>query len=395
MEHIPKGELGDRYSRLQAKMASAGLNAVFILQNADLFYFAGTVQDAFLCIPCEGLPLFFVRRDYERARAESALDYIYPFQSLKQIPDLLKGQGVEKLERVGLELDVLPVNHYFRIQNAFSGVKFADASFLIRRVRAIKSPYEIGLMRRAAHICDLMACILPRVVKVGMTELELAAEIEAEARRHGHQGFVRFRRFNHESFYGHLLAGESGAIPAYIDSATGGSGLSPAFGQGPGSHRIQAHEPILLDYPGVYQGYLADQSRLFAIGGLPEDLGRAYGAALKILEEVIRHLKPGASSEAVYKAAVALAEELGYSAYFMNYGTAQVPHIGHGIGSEIDEFPFLARGFNMALEPGMTIAVEPKLVFPGRGVVGIEDTFLITDGGCESLTFSGRDLVIL
>ncbi len=395
METTPKWELEERNLRLQRRMASSGLDAVFIVQNADLFYFTGTVQEGLLFIGCEGPPLFLVRRSYERAVAESALEHIQSFQSLKEAADLVKGHGLRHLKRVGLELDVLPVIQYQRLERVFPGIEFVDASPIIRQVRAVKSPYEIGLMREAADICDIMACHLREIVKEGMTEIELAADIEAEARRSGHQGFVRFRRFNHESFYGHLLAGENGAIPAYIDASTGGRGPSPAFGQGAGNRRIQAYEPILLDYPGAYKGYLADQSRLFAIRGLPDDLVRAYDVTLEIYNEILQRIRPGARSDDIYKAAVALAEKLGYQEFFMNYGAAQVSYIGHGVGTEIDEFPFLARGFEMTLEEGMTIAIEPKLVFPGRGVIGIEDTILINREGCESLTFSDRELGIL
>jgi Xaa-Pro aminopeptidase len=113
-----------------------------------------------------------------------------------------------------------------------------------------------------------------------------------------------------------------------------------------------------------------------------------------IREEVMQHLKPGVRSEQVYEAAVALAKKLGYGDSFMNYGKAQVAYVGHGVGLELDEYPFLARGFDMPLETGMTVAVEPKVAL-GHGVVGIEDTFLITEADPEPLTFTDRRLCII
>lgn len=395
MTSTPKPELDGRISRLQAEIRREGLDGALILQNADLFYFAGTVQEAFLFIPAQGEPVLLVRKGYERARQESALEAIVPYRTPKEIPDLLKAQGVPRLSRIGLEFDVIPVFNYQRLCKIFPLVSFADASPLIRKVRAVKSPYEIEKMRKAAHVSDLMAQRLKEVVRVGMAEVELAAELEYVARKAGHQGIIRFRRFNQEVFFGHLLTGESGTVPSYLESASGGWGPNPAIGTGASWKRIQAHEPIILDYLGTSDGYLADQARTFAIGGLPDDLVKAYEAAFTIYEETKGYLRPGVKAEEVHEVAADLAGRRGYGEFFMNSGATQVGYVGHGVGLELDEYPFLAKGFDMALEVGMTVALEPKIVLPRLGMVGIEDTFLITEGDPEPITFTDRHLCIL
>lgn len=396
MELTPRSELENRIARLQAKLIAANdAEAVFIFQTADLFYFAGTVQDAWLVIGREGPPLLVVRRSLERARAESPLEHILPLENPREIPRLLAAHGLDGLKRVGLEFDVLPVQQYARVGRLFPTMQFVDASGLIREVRMIKSAYEIGCIRRAAAIQDRMAAKLCEVVKPGMTELELAAEIEAEARRHGHQGIIRTRRFNMECFFGHLLGGENGAIPSWMETPTGGTGLSPAVGTGVSARRIQPHEPILLDYAGACDGYHSDQSRLFSLGSLPEDMLRGHQACLQILEEVLATLRPGARASDVFARAAALAERLGYADRFMNSGPAQVSFVGHGVGVELDEIPYLATGSNLTLQAGMTLAVEPKIVFPGRGMVGVEDTVLVTTADPEFLTVTVRELVVL
>lgn len=396
MELTPRSELESRIARLQARLVAASdAEAVFIFQAADLFYFTGTTQDAWLVIGREGPPLLLVRRSLERARAESALEHILPLENPREIPRLLAGHGLGGLKRVGLEFDVLPVQQYARVGRLFPTMQFVDASALIREVRMVKSPYEIACIRRAAAIQDRMAAKLRDVVRPGMTELALAAEIEAEARRHGHQGIIRTRRFNMECFFGHLLSGENGAIPSWMETPTGGTGLSPAVGNGVGRRRIQPHEPILLDYAGACDGYHADQSRLFSLGALADDLVKAHQACLDILAEVLANLRPGAKAGEVFARAVALAERLGYADRFMNTGPAQVSFVGHGVGVELDEIPYLAAGTNLTIEAGMTLAVEPKIVFPGRGIVGVEDTVLVTTGDPEFLTVTPRELVVL
>jgi Xaa-Pro aminopeptidase len=161
------------------------------------------------------------------------------------------------------------------------------------------------------------------------------------------------------------------------------------------TRRIQPHEPILLDYAGACDGYHSDQARLFSLGGLPEDLVQAHEACLRILEEVLATVRPGVKASEAFVRAQGVAERLGYGNHFMNTGPAQVSFVGHGVGVELDEIPYLAKGSDLIVEAGMTLAVEPKIVFPGRGVVGVEDTILVTTGDPEFLTVTPRDLVML
>jgi Xaa-Pro dipeptidase len=396
MQLTPRSELEARIARLQEKLRAADdAEAVFLFQAADLFYFAGTVQDAWLVIPREGAPLMLVRRSLERAQAESALERILPLGNAREIPKLLAAHGLGGLTRVGLEFDVLPVQQYARVGRLFPTMRFVDASQLIRWVRMVKSAYEVSCIRKAALIQDRMAARLRAVLTPGMTELELAAEIEAEARRHGHQGFIRARRFNLECFYGHLLSGENGAVPSWMDSPTGGTGLSPAFGTGLGARRIQANEPVMLDYAGAVDGYHSDQARVFSLGPLPEDMAKGHAACVEILEEVVAGLRPGAKAGEVFARARAAADRLGYADRFMNTGAAQVSFVGHGVGVELDEIPYLAANSDMLIEADMVLAVEPKIVFPGRGIVGVEDTVRVTAGDPEYLTVTPRELAIL
>ncbi|MGD0264308.1 MAG: M24 family metallopeptidase [Candidatus Methylomirabilota bacterium] len=113
-----------------------------------------------------------------------------------------------------------------------------------------------------------------------------------------------------------------------------------------------------------------------------------------ILEEVMAALRPGARANDVFARAAALAARRGYADRFMNAGPAQVRFLGHGVGVELDEIPYLGAGPNLTIEAGMTLAVEPKIVFPGRGIVGVEDAILVGSGDPEYLTFTPREPVI-
>nr|MBL0712107.1 aminopeptidase P family protein [Desulfobacterales bacterium] len=160
----------------------------------------------------------------------------------------------------------------------------------------------------------------------------------------------------------------------------------PAVAQGAGFNRIKPRQPILLDYVFAWQGYIADHTRIFALGELPSDLMRAHQAMLDLQDILREQARPGVRAGDLYDTAVAWAAENGWGDWFMGADDQRVRFIGHGVGLELDEYPFLAEGQDMALETGMTIALEPKLIIPGQGVVGIENTHVVTADGLETLT---------
>jgi Xaa-Pro aminopeptidase len=145
----------------------------------------------------------------ERSRAESPIDRIVAMSSLSQIPGILKEAGCALLEH-GAQLDVLPVNLFFRYRDVFKAADAVDLSTEIRQLRAVKSAFEIALIRQAAQLSDQVAARFPELIREGMTEVELAGQVEAEARRLGHQGVVRMRLWGGELFYGHLLGPRAG-----------------------------------------------------------------------------------------------------------------------------------------------------------------------------------------
>ncbi len=396
MRITPTTELEHRCRKLQHLMVEAGLDAVIILQNADLFYFTGTIQSGNLYVPADGQPLYMVRRDAGRARMESGLKEVIPFSSMKDIPRVLAEYGYPAPKRIGMELDVLPVNLFERYRKVFPEGEFSDATPLIRRVRMIKSHYEIHIMQDAANQVDKVYRRARDVIREGMSDIDLAAELEYVARREGHLGLIRMRAFNGEMLFGHTFSGADSAVPAYTDTPLGGMGPSPSFGQGASYKPIGRNEPIIIDFAGSFDGYLVDQTRVFAIGDLSDRLRRAYDDMLAIQERMMGLATQRPSWGAVYDECLALAMKLGYEDSFMGMKGTQVSFIGHGIGVEIDEYPFLAKGFSdMTLEPGMVFAFEPKVVFPGEGAVGIENTFYLTEEGLKRLTFSDESLVIL
>jgi len=394
MRRTPKEELEKRIRALQGRMASGNIDAALILQNADLLYFAGTVQQSFLFVPASGDPLFFVRKNPEKVREESALDQVIPIATPRDLPAMLSERGHGKLDRLGMELDVLPVNQYFRLQKLLSPGSIVDISPAVQAVRMIKSDYEISLIQEAAALTDEMVGVARSSLREGMTEVELAGIIESAARKKGHQGMVRMRSFNQEIYWGYLVSGPDSAEPSFIDTTTGGRGVSVAFPSGAGLRAIGRNEPVIFDLVGIVEGYNSDETRTLCLGRLPENLHRAYQVSLEILLTLEEMVRPGVACEDFFSEAERIAGLNGLGEHFMGFGRQRAAFCGHGIGLELDELPVLVKGNRMPLAEGMVFTIEPKFVFPGLGSVGVEDNFAVTDSGSRKLTHSTYNVAI-
>jgi Xaa-Pro aminopeptidase len=293
---------------------------------------------------------------------------------------------------LGLELDVLPVKDYFKFQELFPRAKLMDAFSILRETRKIKSPFEIDLMKEAGEIGRKVYEEGKKILKEGMTEIEFGGLLEAVAKRNGHEGLLRVRSLNYEAYSWHVLSGLTGGIVSQSDSPMGGLGLSPAFPVGASFKVMKANEPILVDFGTCYHGYQADETRMFSIGKMKQKFIDAYKACKEIHDAVLENARSGADCEALFVETLQLAEKLGYKDSYLGPPGLQTLFIAHGIGLELSELPFIAQGHSYPLEEGMTFSLEPKIVFPGEGSVGIENTVVVTEKGYEILTPVGQEI---
>ena len=393
METVPAQEIESRVRRFQLNLQKTGLDGAFILQNADLFYFSGTIQSSVLFIPAQEEPVLMVQKGFERARQESRLKHVVPVTGRTQIKKVLRDFGFLHLKKVGLEIDILPVNLYSRFRQTFPEYEWSDISGAILRLRMIKTSYEVEQIRSAARILHKGYMEIREIIREGMTELEIDGHLALIARREGHMGILRMRGWNQEMTYAHVLSGESGATISFLDSPHGGRGNTPAMAQGASPRRIGKNEPIGIDYGIGINGYVADQFRTLVIGELPDELMRAHDFSVEIHSLFVKEARPGVSCADLYRLALKEAEKTGFGQYFNGYGEGRVRFVGHGLGLEIDEYPILAPRFDQRLEPGMVIALEPMFVFPGKGIVGIEDDYVVTATGVERLTLTDQTII--
>ena len=388
----PPEEIECRLSRIRNGMKRQEIEALLVIEKMDFYYLTGTTQDGMLFIPLKGTPLLLIRRELGRAKIESPLEKAVAIISNKELPSVIKNYQGGLPESLGLELDVLPVRDYFRLQDLFPGVRLMDASSILRDARKIKTPFEISLMRGAGEIGRKVFREAGEILKEGMTEIQFGSLLEATAKGYGHEGLLRVRSLNYEAYSWHVLSGPSGGIVSQSDSPMGGLGLSPAFPVGASLRVIQAHEPVLVDFGTCYHGYQVDETRMFSIGRMDQKFIDAYKACREIHDAVLEEVRPGANCEDIFVKTLRIAQRLGYGESYLGPPGLQTRFIGHGIGLELNELPFIAQGQSYPLEERMTFALEPKMVFPGEGSVGLENTVLVTRNGYEILTEVDQDI---
>lgn len=391
----------DRIFALQKKLKQQKLDGFLVTQNVDLYYLCGSMQQGCLFVPNEGEAIFYVRRSVNRAISESVCQTMElgPFRDFGNrlklnFPHVFSKKDVEDTAVIALEYDVLPVQQMKRYEKILPDVTWVDGSMMIRQQRMIKCAIEIDRMKLAAKTVNKALTYALEVLREGMTELELITELEYALRKNGHAGYMRMRAYNQEIITGMVGSGEAAAVPTYFDGPAGGLGLSAANPQSVSRKKIRKNEPILIDIGCCIDGYVTDQTRTVVIGEIEDpELLHAYEISERILRATEDQLKPGTIPEQLYIEASDMAEKAGIQNHFMGFRNDQVKFLGHGIGLEIDELPILAKGFTEPLQAGMVIAVEPKFTFPHKGVVGIENTYLITESGFEKLTMSKEGIL--
>lgn len=383
-------EYNDRLARLVAELDPCGIDLAVISHQPDLFYYSGTCQASYLLVTRKAEVMILARRGAVRASAETTLPVV-EFNDPSQLWGIVRRSMTVNPCGLGLAFDVTRHDQVLRLHRAFPQAELIDLSPIVRGLRQIKSLAELELIRLAARQVDGACRTAASLLRLDQSELELAIRIEAYLRRKGHPGLVRVRQGGMAPAMGYVAAGASTVPAPELDTICVGPGLSPAMPFGAGDHEFRAGEPVLFDYYGCCGGYMAEEGRMLSLNRPPAEAGWAHEAMRQVLRKIETLLGPGQATGRLYEAARREARFLGYEEQFLSSGRGQLPFVGHGIGLELDEPPFLAVGRKDKLAPGMVLAIGPRVLLPGLGVVGVENTYLVTEGGFETLTTALED----
>jgi Xaa-Pro dipeptidase len=388
-------EYQERLKRLYRMLVEKQADLAILSQNADIYYYSGSAAPLYLAVPAEGEPFLLARKAVERIAGDAPQLKLEIFNGSKDLKAIFERRGLNAAKRIGLTLDTIAYASVQRLLELSPGSGPVDLSWEIRALRMVKSAAEIAIQAKAGTIMGGIAELVRTCFKPGITEIELSALIEGFMRIQGHAGLVRCRREGIEIGLGVCSAGRNSLAGTKFDGVCAGAGISAAAPYGSGFKRIGPGEPVTLDYAFNLDGYLVDQTRMLIWGEPAAEVTVAYQAMVKIQQAVFEVMKPGTGWSEAYDLAVNLAREFGYEREFMGLGPEKVRFVGHGIGLELDEPPFVAANQKLCFEAGMVVAIEPKVALPGIGVVGIEDTVVVRPTGVERLTKCPSELILV
>lgn len=397
---IPRSELKERWERcrhhLQRLRPEAG--GLLVFSRVLIYWLSGHFANGSLWLPLEGEPVLLVRKGRERAEMESPLEDIASFRSFKEIPGVLADMGQALPESVAVDMSSLSWELGQGLAQKIPNCAFVPGDGALMQARAVKSDWELDLMRLAGKRHEVvLRQRLPERIRPGMSEWEVASITLQEFVDQGHQCINRVMGPGEEFFLGSFAAGDSGNYPTVISGPVGVRGMHPAVPHMGYAGKVwQQGEVLVADTMFFLEGYHTDKTQVYfagSKGALPSQAGEAFAFCRELLQAMAERLKPGAVPAEIYDFAAGQAGQHGWSEGFMGLGENKVPFIGHGIGLFVDDFPPLTGKLKEPLQENMTLALEPKVGLPGLGMVGVEDTFVVTPEGGRSLSGEERDMI--
>ncbi len=385
---IPVPELSDRMQRFRARMDATQPHwewAAFF-GKVNQYYLAGTMQDGLLLVPRDRDAVFWVRRSYERAGEESLFPDIRPMKGFRDAAAAMKPSAARSV--IHLETESVPFELVQRFRRHFPCREVASLDPQIGWTRSVKSPYELAILEQAGAIHRrILEDRAPSLLRAGVSEAEFACELYGLMVREGHEGIVRFNQLNVDLAVGQLGFGENSLYPTSFNGPGGCRGMSPAAPMlGSRDRKLRKGDLVFVDIGCSVAGYSTDKTMIYMFGRpLSEEALAIHGRCVALQRELAAQLRPGAVPSEIYGHTIS-ALEPGFLTNFMGFGNRRANFLGHGVGLQIDEPPVIAEGFDEPLVEGMVLALEPKKGVPGVGMVGTENTYVVTPQGGRSLT---------
>ncbi|MGK7376346.1 M24 family metallopeptidase [Planococcus sp. 1R117A] len=365
MENIFK----QRRTSLKNHLREIGLDAAMITSPAGIFYYSGFNSDPHerfmgLVVGADDTFLFVPLLDKEAALQATDIAHLITISDEQSPFEVVRSHLGESLAKIGIEAKALSYDRYCSLTKKFPGLEVQDVQHFVSSQRLKKSAEEITHIKKAIEIIEQVLEEGIKKVKVGITESELAGELEFLMRKFGAEG---------PSFSTIVLFGERAALP---------------HGQ-PGDRVLQEGDYILIDMGVINNGYCSDITRTFICGSASKEQRTIYGTVLQSNQAGIAAVKPDAALKTVDAQARNVISELGYGDYFNN-------RVGHGLGIEVHEEPSVHEKNEELITSGMVFTIEPGIYIPGKGGVRIEDIVYINpENEIEVLTSFPRELRVL
>jgi Xaa-Pro aminopeptidase len=396
-EPLTKTILEERIHKLLTALlvADDSYDTVILTRKVNQYYYTGTMQDGLLVLRKDGKVLYFVRKSAERARMESPLADVIPIRSYADMSAYLP----QDLGSVYMETESVPLAMIERIRKYFHMERITPVERIVALERSVKTKYELEFIRESGRLHRIaLEETVPALLREGICEADFTANLYAELVHLGHQGISRFSMYQVEMVVGQLGFGTTAMYPTYFDGPGGMQGLCPAVPLlGRRDVFLKKGDIVFVDIGFGYLGYHTDKTQVYSFQAEPSEIvQRTHAACIEVMNRASSCMRPGHQCQDVYRSAMCdLPVELAASDHFMGKKDERVRFLGHGVGLEIDELPVIADKITMPICENMVIALEPKCGIEGVGMVGVEETFLVTAEGAECLTGGPREIITL
>jgi len=351
-----------RLEKLLDSSNKLGMDGVLVSSSYNRRYLSGfTGSSGYLLILKEKYYLLTDFRYIEQATSQcpdyEVVDY-YKKGLKKTLLELLRQHGLKK---IGFENEQMTVKEFSDLQEALSTIKWINLNNTIERIRMIKDENEIELIAKAAKIGDEAFKYILTVVKPGMTEIEVANELEFFMKRQGASKL---------SFDTIVASGKRSSLPHAV----------------PTEKKLENGDFVTLDFGCIYKGYCSDMTRTFVIGKASEKQKEIYNIVLKAQLNTCEKVKAGIKGKVGDAYARDIIDAAGYRT---NFGHG----LGHSLGLEVHEQPRFSLLSEDVIEEGMVMSIEPGIYIPDFGGVRIEDLVLITKNGIRNFCTSPKELI--
>jgi len=352
-----------RLARLRARMEKEKIGSILITTLSNVQYLTGFTGSAGSLLVTAGGSIFFTDSRYDiQAREEVSGSHVEIVKS-DSMTAAAKRAGRGRGGRVGFESGTVSFQGHKRLRELAPRARLVPTVGVVEELRVEKDADEIEKIRKAVALGSRALEETLPLLRPGMTELEVAAEIEYRMRRYGGEG---------PSFETIVATGPRAALP-HARATT---------------RRIRPNEFILLDLGVILGGYVSDMTRTVFLGKAPARAVRIYRAVKEAVEEAEQAVQAGRSGEDLDKAARKVLRRYGYEQYFTH-------SLGHGVGREVHELPRVSRGQKAPLPEGAAITIEPGVYLEGYGGVRIEDIVIVRKGSGDVLTPTSKELMEL
>jgi Xaa-Pro dipeptidase len=335
-----------------------------INSDPSFFYFTqltrGLFEGSYVYLTRKKLTVITSHLEEQTARAEG-LDVLV-FENSNNLKEILK-EITSDVTFLGVNYEGLTHKDFLNLKDVLPDKEFIDVGDYIMELRQIKSEREISKIQESSKIVSEVADMIPDMLKEGMTENELAAEVNYQMMKHG------------------------ASSPSFDTIAAFGPDTAEPHFTG-GNRKLKKGEVVLVDFGAKYQRYCSDLTRTYFFGKPPEEMIDIYNTVLEAQKEGIKAIKEGVNGKEVDRTARKVIDSTKYKGRFIH-------SLGHGLGLNVHDHPALGPNYDFVLKENMVVTVEPGIYIPDFGGVRIEDDVVVKKNGSQVLTKAKKDLIIV